>query len=42
VYQISSKLGHKWRAYGISMIFEMAAADIFENGGTLPVMRFLD
>jgi hypothetical protein len=28
--------------YGISLIFKMAAAAIFENGDTLPVLRFLN
>jgi hypothetical protein len=41
MYQVSSKSSDKWPTYSISLILKMAAAAIFENGGTLPVSRFL-
>jgi hypothetical protein len=42
VYQISSKSDDNWPTQGISLIFKMAAAAIFENGATLPVLFFFE
>jgi hypothetical protein len=42
VYQISSQSGNKWKSYIIALIFKMAAAATFENGATIPFLRFLD
>jgi hypothetical protein len=38
VYQFSSKSGDKWLTFSIALIFKMAAAAIFENGGTLRIL----
>jgi hypothetical protein len=40
-FQVSSKSGEKWPNKSTSMILETVAVAILENGGTLPVLRFL-
>jgi hypothetical protein len=40
VYRTSSKSSDKWLTYSVALIFKMAAAAIFENGGTLPLLLF--
>jgi hypothetical protein len=42
VYQISSQSDHEWPHYSTISFFKMAAAAIFENGATLPLLRFLN
>jgi hypothetical protein len=42
MYPISSKSGNKWPTCGISLIVKMAVVAIWQNGGTLPFLRFLN
>jgi hypothetical protein len=40
VYQVPSKSGNELKSYSNALIFKMAAAATFENGGTLHFLRF--